>query len=1238
MPVELNQFTESVGGGRFALADNVSGNPVIVEAQFSFSDKVMHWLSQMPLLNNLAAVQEFAQKQTESNLKTLGVFLNALSHERGEEYALKVANKMDYSGQTPLTSRLIEHVTQGITESQSITVSAQEHIESEPKEAETKPQLSSTSLSELEQAVKPLSNYSCPVALPLPSSLSYISSFLYSETESMQHLQHLVADYNQAITDSSFNDAINDLTEIFQTPLSSEKMTETLTFFAERIQTLNDKLSDIQSAVDGLPEHQHSDAIQLNETLATEIKQLKRVDSFVSQYKVAWKAESADYATYQQFHENCSQNLKSSLSPELTKLSFELIHDSPSLDSEVLANRLAKKLGQYTADMSTVNWRVLSEVLAEKVPSLADEVQTPFNTKEQKAQFGALNLIRQALSQSREKLHEEKEGIEARLDIPNKITQLRHIAAVFTKEVEQFQNTDPTAEYQFEATLAAITGNTWSVVKGDKLLPDGVVDYKDLDLTEPVENDLASLDISERARGLAEKVIQTQHRFAWLDATNSTTYEPNNRSGVDIFKDIRNKQLADNITQNLPSYVDYLDQKVTAAKAYVASLNTFIEENVCDSVTHQAQGMFKEAEKQLFRLESLDAQCQLVQKALDTREAVGNRLADLKSMLHRTIDTDVKRLNLQGFLSYLPALRDNNDQVRALVAERQNLQTKLKSEEQFLIDLQGKDWRKNNELSTKPEALEYQYTEKKLAELDNLIEHLDNDYEKSMLELTRFDRIVNSGKGYPDISGNSMESWSAWVKQNIAGSWSGDYRPDFNGLILDRQMAKAGINSYTEAYQKLASTLLNGKNTSNYEEATKALRDVHNWAMAHPVESQALAENLTHVYQIISANSGWFGPDLVAMASTVWQTATVENQVKDILQGRREFIPSQNSMSMTAEMIALLHLAQCAPYMVGAAKGATGNGLIASMASTMVSSFAPAPAASLARPMAGMLGGIVQTWTEQKLTNAVVQNRSTEVMVNALMKGIQQQGGFSDRAKAVTSYMMQRQDLQNIGTLATDCFETNKMGVVRRMWQDAKNSWHEMDWKAKAFTLVTTATVVAGTAVTATAVVLAIAGTGGGAIAAAAIVGAAVMPLGAYMARAVLNRFSSTNFLGLNDAQENAKEKMTQQRIDDALNRLESKMKDDQRKGDVIRHSLQEIGELIQLNHLPEDQWERSFIQQVRSITSERRQEIDKESARSKAELIKMAQAFMPESITNKDDDWDKHSQQVDDALVKFAA
>jgi hypothetical protein len=344
---------------------------------------------------------------------------------------------------------------------------------------------------------------------------------------------------------------------------------------------------------------------------------------------------------------------------------------------------------------------------------------------------------------------------------------------------------------------------------------------------------------------------------------------------------------------------------------------------------------------------------------------------------------------------------------------------------------------------------------------------------------------------------------------------------------------------------------------------------------------------------------------------------------------------------MTPEMIALLHLAQCAPYMVGAAKGATGNGLIASTAITLVSSFVPTPTSALARPMVGMLGGMVQTWAEQKMTNVVNQNRSTEVMVNALMAGIRQQGSFNDRAKAVTSYAIQRQALQDAGTLARDCFETNKAGAISRMWQDAKNSWQEMNWKAKAFTVVTTAALAVGTAATAAIAVLAIAGTGGGAIAVAALAGATVMPFGAYLARTAVNLIASTNFLGLKDAHERAKEKMTQQRIDEALNRLEDKMKGDQRLGDLLGGSLKDIGQLIQLSHLPQPQQKNSFANQVKAITSERRKEVIADSTRAKADLIKVAKDFVPESIISGHDGkvyWEDCYQQVEETLVAHVA
>ncbi|QXX05616.1 hypothetical protein KW548_10350 [Vibrio neptunius] len=113
MPIELNQFTANVDNSQLVLSDNASGDPVIVKSQFSFAEKVMQWLTQIPLLSDLSAVQEFVQKQTEGNLKTLGVFLSALAHEYGDEFAGKVANKMDFSGQTPLTSRLVKQLTQG---------------------------------------------------------------------------------------------------------------------------------------------------------------------------------------------------------------------------------------------------------------------------------------------------------------------------------------------------------------------------------------------------------------------------------------------------------------------------------------------------------------------------------------------------------------------------------------------------------------------------------------------------------------------------------------------------------------------------------------------------------------------------------------------------------------------------------------------------------------------------------------------------------------------------------------------------------------------------------------------------------------------------------------------------------------------------------------------------------------------------------------------------------------------
>ncbi|MCF4176137.1 hypothetical protein [Vibrio sp. McD22-P3] len=72
-----------------------------------------------------------------------------------------------------------------------------------------------------------------------------------------------------------------------------------------------------------------------------------------------------------------------------------------------------------------------------------------------------------------------------------------------------------------------------------------------------------------------------------------------------------------------------------------------------------------------------------------------------------------------------------------------------------------------------------------------------------MLELTRFDCQVTKEKGDPSVSGNSLKSWSAWAKQNVADNWS-------------------------EAYHKLYNTLSSGELSSNYQGVMKTLGQLHN--------------------------------------------------------------------------------------------------------------------------------------------------------------------------------------------------------------------------------------------------------------------------------------------------------------------------------------------------------------------------------------------------------------------------
>ncbi|RSD29158.1 hypothetical protein [Vibrio pectenicida] len=1067
-----------------------------------------------------------------------------------------------------------------------------------------------TLASYLDERGKKIAKFQKPRILPMPSSLSYVSSFFYSETDFMQQLQKEVNNYNKLLKASALDDELQPLTNLFDCPVSDSDVTKHLDTLSIRVTQLSTALKAVEHAFQNLTETERNHAKQFGDILSLEIDLISKNETLIDDYQAAWKTNSDGYKHFHQFYSSCSPELQSTMTPELKRLCFDLVAESESLDKKELAQRLPNKLAQYASAMSIANLRILSEILAEKMPELADDVTTAFPKAEQKAQLGAILLITQALNQSQKQLSIESDGIDERLNLSGKLASLHHNAAVFEDYFKQFIEMDAHQDDQFVATLWAITGQEWSIAKNDTLIPDELNDYDDLNLSNFVKHELRQSFPSDETRQLAENVIQAQHRVSWLDDRNTITFELNNHGGVDLYADLEDGRLVDNLSQNLPRYSDYIEEKLSALESYVSALQAFLPRAklVGSETTRQVESAIKDTKIQRDHFNDLKVHCDAVEQVLDAKVLLSDKLARVDIMLDNSIVSIRQRLNLQGFLTFLPSLRTNNEKVTELVNERNELQSGLD----------------NQELT---------HLKPKIDSLNADIQLLDYEYERQLLELTRFDRKIKQEKGYPGDSGNSLESWSAWVKQNVAGSLSGDYRPDMSMLILERQMAKAGISGYTEAYQSLFVSLRSGQIGISHEGVKKALVDLHRWAMHHPIESQALAGNLNHVFQIVSSNGGFFGSDAANMATTIWSTGTVESRVKDILQGRREFLPNQESLSMTPEMIALLHLAQSAPYMAAAMKGLAGGGLMANGAGLLVSTLVPGVA--VAQPMARILGGIVQTWSEKKAANIVTQHRTTEVMVNALMRGIISQGSFKDRAQAMAVYTMQRQALQDVGTLSRDCVETNKTGMIRRAWQDAKNTWSEMNWKARAFTVATTVALSIGAAAVAVIGVISIVGTGGIAIAIAAMVGLGAMSVGGFFARTTINLIAASNFLGMNDANERAREKMTQQRIDDALKRVEEKT-NNSRLAELLGDSIKNRGKSLNFSNLPIDQQDQALEEELINAARISDEKLDSQYKQTREKEIASAETLTGATIERNK--WYECYDDVQKSMAKYAA
>ena len=159
---------------------------------------------------------------------------------------------------------------------------------------------------------------------------------------------------------------------------------------------------------------------------------------------------------------------------------------------------------------------------------------------------------------------------------------------------------------------------------------------------------------------------------------------------------------------------------------------------------------------------------------------------------------------------------------------------------------------------------------------------------------------------------------------------------------------------------------------------------------------------------------------------------------------------------MTPEMIALLHTAQMAPYVVGGNKGAMNScisgPILASVFTMMI------PSVTMAAPVVGLIGGLLQMGSEPQLSNKIQDYRSAEVM-DPLIKEMQSDGEFSARGRAVSSHMLQRQALQEVGSIARDSVAVENVGAMKRFISEPLNVWKHSTPGAKVFTVLFTVVV-----------------------------------------------------------------------------------------------------------------------------------------------------------------------------------
>ncbi|MEI8599880.1 type III secretion system effector BopA family protein [Shewanella sp. PP-Sp27a-2] len=272
MALDINAFSHAAKlDGRLTLVDTPEGIPTIIAAKEGFKEKLLSMLSHIPLLKNTQAVQDYVNGLSLDNKQVLGVFLQALAARFGHDAALDIVDAVDLSGHTPLTLRTIEQLTErseafaplhlplDICETDEdapklLVLPSPIAIESESSEKQTpspselkpltdpiavykgirvtashtlnqQPIAPQVFLHEQDQCLKRLLTTPIPQKITMPTTQTWLASWVYSEPEPIKTLQQAIKNYNQVLSDTQLATCIQNLNQSRDPLITSDELT-----------------------------------------------------------------------------------------------------------------------------------------------------------------------------------------------------------------------------------------------------------------------------------------------------------------------------------------------------------------------------------------------------------------------------------------------------------------------------------------------------------------------------------------------------------------------------------------------------------------------------------------------------------------------------------------------------------------------------------------------------------------------------------------------------------------------------------------------------------------------------------------------------------------------------------------------------------------------------------------------------------------------------------------------------